>query len=92
MKAKPKKTPMRMCVVCKRMHPKKELLRIVKNDDGVSLDFTGKKAGRGAYICKSVDCIDKCVSKKMLSRVFSMPIDDEVYSKIKTEYDENIKN
>lgn len=74
------------------MYPKNEMIRIVKNDEGVSLDFTGKKAGRGAYICKNVNCINKCVTKKLLSKVFGAPISDEVYDKIKNEYNEHIEN
>lgn len=64
---KTKKIPMRMCVGCSEMKPKKELIRIVTDPDGnVSVDPTGKKAGRGAYICKSTDCLKKAGKSKKL--------------------------
>ena len=57
---KKKKIPMRMCIGCQEMKPKKELLRVVKNKENeISIDFVGKKPGRGAYICKEVECFDK---------------------------------
>ena len=64
---KPKKIPMRMCVGCGEMKPKKELIRIVTDPEGnVSVDPTGKKAGRGAYICKSSECLKKAGKSKKL--------------------------
>ena len=72
---KPKKIPMRMCNGCMEMKPKKELIRIVKNAEGeVSVDLTGKKSGRGAYICKSVECLEKAFN-----------IGDEVYDRLRDE-------
>ena len=63
------------------------MLRIVKDKDGnISLDFSGKKAGRGAYICDSVQCIDKCVKNKLLNRNFGQEISVEVYDAIKKQY------
>ena len=57
---KTKKIPMRMCLGCGEMKPKRELIRVVKSKEGdISLDLTGKKSGRGAYICKSVECFEK---------------------------------
>lgn len=88
----PKKIPLRMCVVCRSMLPKSELLRVVKNDDGISVDITGKKAGRGAYICKNPACAAKCVSKKLFNRVFDCAIDDEVYLNLKEELDAASQN
>ena len=62
---KEKKIPMRMCIACHEMKPKKEMLRIVKPKDGeVSIDFTGKAAGRGAYICDNSECIKKTAEGK----------------------------
>lgn len=64
---KTKKIPMRMCVGCGEMKPKKELIRIVTDSEGnVSVDPTGKKAGRGAYICKSSECLKKAGKSKKL--------------------------
>ena len=64
-----KKIPQRMCTGCMEMKPKKELIRVVKNKDGeVSIDFTGKKPGRGAYICKNIECLEKACKTKRLSK------------------------
>ena len=65
----PKKIPMRMCVGCREMKPKKELLRVVRSPQGeVSLDPTGKKAGRGAYVCYSPDCLHRALKQRQLDR------------------------
>ena len=83
---KPKKIPMRMCNGCMEMKPKKELIRIVKNAEGeVSVDLTGKKSGRGAYICKSVECLEKAFKAKRLSRNLDVAIDEEIYNKLRDE-------
>ncbi len=75
-----KKIPMRMCVGCHEMKPKKELIRIVKTPEGeAKLDFTGKLNGRGAYICKNADCFKKAKKQNALSRAFSNPVLPEVY-------------
>ena len=77
---KEKKSPQRMCIACRTMRDKRELIRIVKSPEGViSLDFTGKKNGRGAYVCPTEECILKCRKAKLLNRVFSSQVDDEVY-------------
>lgn len=81
-----KKIPMRMCVACKEMKPKRELLRIVKSGEEISLDLTGKKNGRGAYICDSPECIARLKKQKLLNKVFSTAVDDEVYAKIEEEF------
>ena len=79
---KTKKIPMRMCTGCGEMFDKRELVRVVKSPEGeVSLDLTGKKAGRGAYVCKNADCLKKARKKRAFERAFSMQIDDEVYNK-----------
>lgn len=68
------------------MKPKKELIRIVKNKDGeVSVDFTGKKPGRGAYICKDSQCLEKAIKTKRLSKNLEINISDEIYEKLKEE-------
>ena len=67
---KTKKIPMRMCLGCGEMKPKRELIRVVKSKEGdISLDLTGKKSGRGAYICKSVECFEKA-RKESLKEAF----------------------
>ena len=84
---KEKKIPMRMCIACHEMKPKKEMLRIVKPKDGeVSIDFTGKAAGRGAYICHNSECIKKLRKARLLNKVFSAEIPQEVYDKIEVEF------
>lgn len=77
---KQKKIPMRMCLGCGEMKPKKELIRAVKSPEGeISLDFTGKKAGRGAYICRSIECFEKARKGRRLEKSFSCKIDESVY-------------
>ena len=79
-----KKIPMRTCIGCNNAKPKKELIRIVKSSDGeVSIDFTGKKNGRGAYICKSEECLEKVIKSKRLQRVLETEISDELYESIR---------
>ena len=78
--------PMRTCIACKAVKPKKELLRVVKGEDGVSLDKTGRKNGRGAYICNDINCIKKLKKGKLLSRAFSCAVEEDVYDKITEEF------
>ena len=85
-----KKIPMRMCVGCGEMKPKREMVRVVRPpeqaaDTGISLDLTGKKPGRGAYICKSADCLRQARKAKRLERAFACPIPDEVYDRMEAE-------
>jgi predicted RNA-binding protein YlxR (DUF448 family) len=76
-----KKIPMRMCLGCGEMKPKKELVRVVKNKEGeISLDLTGRKAGRGAYVCSSADCLQKARKSRRLEKAFSQKIPDEIYN------------
>ncbi len=78
-----KKTPMRMCTGCREMKPKRELIRIVKTTDGeIKLDLTGKLNGRGAYICKSCDCLAKAQKSNALSRAFSCAVSNEIYENL----------
>ena len=79
---KTKKIPMRMCTGCGEMFDKRELVRVVKSPE---VDLTGKKAGRGAYVCKNADCLKKARKKRAFERAFSMQIDDEVYNKMEEE-------
>ena len=81
-----KKVPMRTCIACRTCKPKKELIRIVKSEEGISLDRTGRKNGRGAYICDDANCIAKLKKGKLLNRAFSCPVDDSVYDKISEEF------
>lgn len=81
-----KKIPMRKCVGCGEMKPKKELMRILKTETGDFLvDADGKKNGRGAYICRSVECFRKAVKSKGLERSFKQQIPEEVYDRLEKE-------
>jgi uncharacterized protein len=83
---KVKKIPQRMCTGCMEMKPKKELIRIVKNKEGeVSVDLTGKKPGRGAYICRSTECLEKAFKAKRLEKNLETKIDEAVHAKLKEE-------
>ena len=90
---KPKKIPMRMCLGCNAMKPKKELIRVVKSPEGeISLDFTGKKSGRGAYICRSVECFNKARKGRRLEKAFSCKIDAGVYDAMAEELGNETEN
>lgn len=83
-----KKIPMRKCVGCGEMKPKKELMRILKTETGEFLvDADGKKNGRGAYICRSVECFRKAVKSRGLERSFKQQIPEEVYDRLEKEMD-----
>ena len=85
-----KKIPMRKCVGCQQMKNKKELLRILKTaENEFVLDATGRKNGRGAYLCISRECLKKARKNKGLERSFKMSIPNEVYDSLEKEYDEN---
>lgn len=80
-----KKVPLRKCVATGEQLPKKELIRIVKNKEGeVSVDPTGKKNGRGAYLKRSLDAIVLAKKKKILNRVLDTEIPEEIYEELKT--------
>ena len=81
-----KKIPMRTCIACRTVKPKKELIRVVKSGEEISLDKTGKKNGRGAYVCDSADCIAKIKKQKLLNKVFACSVEDSVYEKITEEF------
>jgi len=84
---KTKKIPLRMCVACRESIEKKNMLRIVKNSAGeVFIDFSGKAAGRGAYICDKSECIAKLKKQKLLNKAFSCDIPLSVYEKIEEEF------
>ena len=89
-----KKIPMRQCVGCRDMKAKREMVRVIKtvSDDGtetnITLDTTGRKNGRGAYICPNLMCFNAAVKNKGLERSFKMPIPKEVYELLKKEMEE----
>ena len=84
-----KKIPMRKCVGCVEMKPKKELMRILKTETGeFVVDAAGKKNGRGAYICRSVDCFKSAVKSRGLERSFKQEIPQEVYDRLEKEMGE----
>ena len=75
-----KKIPMRQCVGCREMKPKKELIRAVKSPEGtISLDFRGKAPGRGAYVCPDPACLKRAIKSKALERAFETQIPQEIY-------------
>lgn len=80
---KTKKIPMRMCVVTHEKLPKKELLRVVVNDNKVIGDLTGKLNGKGCYLKKDIEIIEEARKKKVLNHIFNMDVSDEVYENLK---------
>ena len=81
-----KKIPMRKCVGCQEMKSKKEMLRVIRTREGeFLLDATGKKNGRGAYICPSSECLAKAIRQKGLERSFKQAIPQEVYEMLERE-------
>ena len=77
---------MRTCIACRQSKPKKELIRVVKNGEEISLDKTGRANGRGAYVCDDIECIRKLNKQKLLNRVFSMQVEQSVYDKLAEEF------
>ncbi len=83
---KAKREVKRMCVGCGEIFDKRELISVVKRPEGeVSLDLTGKKNGRGAYVCNNPECLKKARKRKSIERAFSMKIEDAVYDKMEEE-------
>ena len=84
-----KKIPMRQCIGCGEMKPKKEMIRVIKTaEDEIILDTTGRKNGRGAYICPESECLKKAIKCKGLERSFKMPITIDVYEMLTKEMEE----
>ena len=82
----PKKIPMRQCTGCREMKPKRELIRVVRSPENeIALDFKGKAQGRGAYVCKSQDCLKKAIKSKALERSLEVSIPEEIYSQLKEQ-------
>ena len=87
---KQRKIPMRRCNGCNKQKPKNQLIRIVKiPEDEISLDLTGKKSGRGAYICYDVECLRKARKSRRIDRTFEMTIPDSVYDSLEEQIKKN---
>lgn len=85
-----KKTPLRKCIGCNEMKDKRQLIRVVKNkEEEFFVDVTGKKNGRGAYICPDKQCLDKAIKNKGLEKSFKCAIPKEVYSQLTKEFEDN---
>jgi predicted RNA-binding protein YlxR (DUF448 family) len=83
---KQKKVPQRMCTGCMEMKPKKELIRVVRSSEGdISVDLTGKKNGRGAYVCKNIECLEKAFKAKRLQKNLESQISEEIYDRLRDE-------
>lgn len=83
---KPRKLPLRKCTGCLEMKDKREMIRIVKDINGeMSLDFVGKKSGRGAYVCPNLNCLDQAEKSRGLERSFKMKISKEIYESLRNE-------
>ena len=83
---KPKKIPMRMCVGCREMKPKRELIRVVRAPDGtVSMDPVGKKPGRGAYVCRQEACLTRAIRQRQLERQLEVQLTPEVSEALQYE-------
>ncbi|MBQ9959085.1 MAG: YlxR family protein [Oscillospiraceae bacterium] len=85
----PKSIPQRMCTGCREHKPKAELVRVVRSPEGeVSLDLTGRKNGRGAYICRSAECLQKARRQRALERALEQPISDELFEQMLAQIEE----
>ena len=90
---KNKKIPMRQCVGCKEMKNKREMMRVLKTAEGpIVIDTTGRKNGRGAYLCMTKECLVKARKNKGLERSFKMSIPEEVYEELEKEFDEDVQS
>ena len=86
MPVKPRKIPMRMCVGCREMKPKASLLRVVKPQDGdAHIDFGGRAPGRGAYVCKSIECLKKAEKTRALDRALDTKIEEAVFRQLEAQ-------
>ena len=88
-KTKQRKIPERQCLGCNQHKPKKELLRVVRTADGdILLDFTGKKSGRGAYICRDIGCLKKARKSKRIDRSLEVTVPEDVYDRMESELED----
>ena len=77
---------LRMCIACRTLQDKRNLTRLVKDKEGnIFIDETGKKNGRGAYVCKNEECLNKLLKQKSLNKAFKTNVNDEIYQKLKEE-------
>lgn len=82
----PKKIPQRTCMACQEKKDKRDLVRIVRSPEGeISVDLTGKKPGRGAYICPNLECLNKVIKSKRLERSLETTISQEIYESLKEQ-------
>ncbi len=82
----PKSVPLRQCIGCREQKPKTELIRVVRSPEGaLSIDQRGKKPGRGAYICRSSECLKRAVKSRAIERALSVPVPDDVWAKLTEE-------
>ncbi len=85
-----KKVPIRMCTGCREGKPKRALVRVVKSPDGtISVDLTGKKSGRGAYLCRSEQCLQKAKKQRSLERALECAISADIYERLSAEIEES---
>ena len=85
----PKKTPLRQCLGCREMKPKAELMRVVRSPEGtVSVDLRGKAPGRGAYVCRSADCLKKALRSRAVGRSLGVEIPPEIYDSLAAQMEE----
>lgn len=88
MPLKPKKIPMRTCIGCREEKPKRDLIRVVRSPEGeLSLDATGKKSGRGAYICRSAACLQKALKQRQIQYHLKVQMTDEVAEQLRQTLD-----
>lgn len=81
-----KKIPIRQCMGCREMKPKRELIRVVRSPENeISIDFKGKKPGRGAYVCLSEECLKRAVKSKALERAFGVPVPEGVFAELREQ-------
>jgi predicted RNA-binding protein YlxR (DUF448 family) len=87
-----KKVPLRMCTGCGEMKPKKELVRVVRSPEGeITLDLTGRKPGRGAYVCRSTECLKRARKARRFEKAFSCQIPEDVYDRMEKEMEQDAK-
>lgn len=85
-----KKIPERQCIACREMKAKKDMIRVVKSKEGeISLDLTGKANGRGAYLCNSLDCLQKAMKTSAIERSLKTSIDKSIYEEMERQMTEN---
>jgi len=85
-----KKIPLRQCLGCREMKPKSELVRVVKSPtDEISLDFKGKKPGRGAYVCPSTDCLNRSLKSRAIGRAFGVEIPQNVLDELQNQMEDS---